>query len=103
MAAPLLAALPGAVDLGGCLTLPEAAAFLARATLYVGNDSGLMHLAAASGVPTLGLFGPTPVAEYAPVGRRTATVCAPGGTMQDLSVDAALQVARRLLDPAAQP
>jgi ADP-heptose:LPS heptosyltransferase len=102
MAAPLLAALPGAIDLGGRLTLPEAAACLARAALYVGNDSGLMHLAAASGVPTLGLFGPTPVAEYAPVGRRTATVCAPGSAMQNLSVQAALQVACRLLDTAAQ-
>ena len=74
MATPLLAALPDAIDLAGRLSLPEVAACLARAALYVGNDSGLMHLAAASGTPTLGLFGPTPVAEYAPVGE-----CAGGG------------------------
>jgi ADP-heptose:LPS heptosyltransferase len=97
MAAPLLAALPDAIDLAGCLTLPEAAACLARAALYIGNDSGLMHLAAAAGAPTLGLFGPTPVAEYAPVGRRAATARAPSGRMDDLSVALAQDAACRLL------
>jgi ADP-heptose:LPS heptosyltransferase len=97
MAAPLLAALPDAIDLAGCLTLPEAAACLARAALYIGNDSGLMHLAAAAGAPTLGLFGPTPVAEYAPVGRRAATARAPSGRMDDLSVALAHDAACRLL------
>jgi len=50
----------------------ETAAVLARTTLYVGNDSGLMHLAAASGAPTLGLFGPTRDENYAPWGPRCA-------------------------------
>ena len=72
MAAPLLQALPDAIDLVGWLSVPEAAACLARAALFVGNDSGLMHLAAAAGAPTLGLFGPTDAAEYAPSGRRAA-------------------------------
>ena len=76
MAAPLLAALPGATDLCGRLNVPEAAACLSRCALYVGNDSGLMRLAAAGGTPTLGLFGPTPVAEYAPAGRCAAAVVA---------------------------
>jgi ADP-heptose:LPS heptosyltransferase len=97
MAAPLLAALPEAIDLAGCLTLPEAAACLARAALYVGNDSGLMHLAAAAGAPTLGLFGPTPAAEYAPVGRCTGIVLAPGGDMRALTVEAAFDAASGLL------
>ena len=78
MAAPVLAALPGAIDLAGCLSLAEAAACLARCRLFIGNDSGLMHLAAAAGTPTIGLFGPTPASEYAPAGRCTAAVLAPG-------------------------
>src|SRR5690242_4544078 len=53
MAAPLLAALPDAIDLVGRLSLPEVAACLARCALFIGNDSGLMHLAAAAGTPTL--------------------------------------------------
>ena len=65
------------MDLVGRLTLPEAAAVLARCALFVGNDSGLMHLSAATGTPTLGLFGPSRVEEYAPAGRRTATAVAP--------------------------
>ena len=101
MAAPLLAALPDAIDLAGRLSLPEAAACLARAALYVGNDSGLMHLAAASGAPTLGLFGPTPVAEYAPAGPRAVAVSAPGGCMPNLTVEAAHAAACRLLAPCA--
>lgn len=78
MAAPVLAALPDAVDLVGQLQLPEAAALLSRAALFVGNDSGLMHLAAASGAPTIGVFGPTPASEYAPVGLRAMAVLARG-------------------------
>ncbi len=78
MAAPVLAGLPGAIDLVGALDLPEAAAVLARCTLFVGNDSGLMHLSAATGTPTVGLFGPTPASEYAPVGMRAHTVLAKG-------------------------
>lgn len=78
MAAPVLAGLTGAIDLVGEVDLPEAAAVLARCALYVGNDSGLMHLSAAAGTPTIGLFGPTPASEYAPVGARALAVLAKG-------------------------
>ena len=42
------------------LTLRETAAVLAAAGAVVGNDSGLAHLAAAMGTPTVMVFGPTP-------------------------------------------
>ena len=42
------------------LTLRETAALLAAAGVVVGNDSGLSHMAAAVGTPTVMLFGPTP-------------------------------------------
>lgn len=100
MAAPLLALLPGSIDLVGKLSLPEAAACLARAALYVGNDSGLMHLAAATGAPTLGLFGPTPAAEYAPAGPRAATVAAPDGRMSGVAVAEVLRAAEALVYPS---
>jgi heptosyltransferase III len=45
-----------------------------RAGLFVGNDSGLMHLAAAAGCPTLALFGPTDPRRYAPRGRKASFV-----------------------------
>ncbi|WP_207540450.1 glycosyltransferase family 9 protein [Sabulicella rubraurantiaca] len=104
---PVLQALPDAVDLVGQLTLPEAAAALSRAALFIGNDSGLMHLAAATGAPTLGLFGPTPASEYAPVGTRARAVLAkgpPGATpMQRLSVAQVLHAAGALLAKEAVP
>lgn len=103
MAAPVLAALPGSIDLSGRLSLPEASACLARCALFVGNDSGLMHLAAAIGTPTLGLFGPTPAREYAPSGRRTAVALAEGtvgrSEMDRLPVETALHAAMELLEP----
>lgn len=62
------------IDLVGRLDLLTAFACLKRCNFYVGNDSGLMHLAAASGLPTLGLFGPTQESLYAPWGEKTAIV-----------------------------
>jgi ADP-heptose:LPS heptosyltransferase len=56
------------LDLIGKITLPTLAALLKKAHLFVGNDSGLMHLAASMGTPTLGLFGPSPETIYAPWG-----------------------------------
>lgn len=44
------------------------ASCLMNVDLFIGNDSGLMHLAAAAGTPTLGLFGPTLNEVYAPWG-----------------------------------
>ena len=46
--------------------LCDLACWLARAGLYIGNDSGITHLAAAVGTPVLALFGPTDPAVWAP-------------------------------------
>ena len=46
----------------------EAAAAIAHCDFFIGNDSGLMHCAAAAGVPTLGLFGASYVDIYGPFG-----------------------------------
>jgi lipopolysaccharide heptosyltransferase III len=48
--------------------LYELACWLASASLYVGNDSGITHLAAAVGTPVLALFGPTDPVVWAPRG-----------------------------------
>jgi len=114
-AQPVLDAVPAErrIDLVGQVDLPQAAACLRRCALFVGNDSGLMHLAAAAGVPTLGLFGPSPDDRYAPWGPQAAVVRtqegykalveAPGfdhrttDTLMDgLSVDAAGEAAEAL-------
>lgn len=54
------------IDLVGRLSLLEIAACLKRCRVFVGNDSGLMHMAAAVGTPTIGLFGPSDDHVYGP-------------------------------------
>jgi heptosyltransferase-2 len=46
-------------DLSGATTLPEALGILADAVIFLGNDSGLAHLAGAAGTPSVVVFGPT--------------------------------------------
>jgi ADP-heptose:LPS heptosyltransferase len=75
-AEPLLAVIPNdrCIDLVGKVDLLTAATVLRRCAMFIGNDTGLMHIAAAADTPTLGLFGPSPVVQYAPWGRRAAYV-----------------------------
>jgi heptosyltransferase-3 len=95
MAAPLLAALPTALNLIGVLSLPEAAALLRQAALFIGNDSGLMHLSAAAGARTIGIFGPTDAATYAPAGRLATAVSGP--SMDAVQVQHVIAASERLL------
>jgi ADP-heptose:LPS heptosyltransferase/GT2 family glycosyltransferase len=66
-----------AVWLGKDGTLPQLAALLAGAALFVGNDTGAMHLAAALGIPTVGVFGGGTWPRFAPAGRCTVAVVQP--------------------------
>jgi heptosyltransferase III len=111
---PLIEAFPAdrVIDLVGRTDVLTSAACLARCAFFVGNDSGLMHLAAAARIPTLGLFGPSRIEHYAPWGKMTATASTaipyerlfpPGfdhrttGTlMESLTVDAAEEAALAL-------
>jgi lipopolysaccharide heptosyltransferase III len=76
-AQPLLEGIPEGrlIDLVGRVDLLTAAAMLRRCALFIGNDTGLMHIAAACATPTLGLFGPSPSCQYAPWGPHAAFVC----------------------------
>lgn len=122
--APVRAAVPAdrLIDLtGGGHPLLTVTAVLARARLFVGNDSGLMHMAVAAGAPVLGLFGPTDERRYGPWGPRAAVVRTPqshddwqafmarpefdhrttGSLMADLPVAAVLDAADALLERTA--
>jgi ADP-heptose:LPS heptosyltransferase len=117
MAQPLLDTIPRTrlIDLMGRLDVLNAYACLMRCRIFIGNDSGLMHLAAAAGIPTLGLFGPTSERYYAPWGERTAWIRGarsyevlwaevdaaggkPGNLMSDLAVDDVEHAALALLE-----
>jgi ADP-heptose:LPS heptosyltransferase len=97
-------------DPGASLDLLAAAALLERATLCIGNDNALCHIAAAAGAPTLTLFGPTDERVRAPWGSRARTLRGAalegvaallsldaGAAMETLSIDAVEAAALELL------
>lgn len=65
---------PAVVSLAGQLTLPQLAAAIVGATLFVGVDSVPMHMAAALGVPLVALFGPTHVHIWRPWSDRAEVI-----------------------------
>ncbi len=106
-------------DLAEQLSIPELAAICERSQIYVGNDSGMSHLAAAVGTPTVTIFGPTSPAIYRPLGlhtevcastvrgrtvidardlRRENAVFGPDSGIDQVSVDDVLEACERLLE-----
>ncbi len=117
---PLLRTIPDArrVEIFG-RDLLTAAAAIKQCRLFVGNDSGLMHLAAAVGTPTLGLFGPGYEEIYGPWGPHCAFVrtaerreellsrlpnmdAREPNLMLGLSVEKAYEAAKRLIQQTAR-
>ncbi len=99
-------------DLSGQTGLGQLAAVLQKTDLFIGNDSGPMHLAAACGAKVIGLFGPTSPQRFGPYGKHCAALrmeesCPP--CMQDrckrpgyrcidrISVDDVTVLARRMM------
>jgi heptosyltransferase-2 len=62
------------VDLAGQTDLKEAMALISRCRLFISNDSGLMHVAGALGVPTVAIFGSTNPEATSPPGKRSVVV-----------------------------
>ena len=65
--------------LASCLPLPLLAAVLSGCRTYVGNDSGIAHLAAGLAVACVVLFGPTPPRNWAPIGSHVTVLQDIGG------------------------
>lgn len=79
------------VDLAGETSLLEAAAVLGRCAAFVGNDSGLGHMAAAAGIPTLTVFGPGRPWRYHPWGANAVWLVSDSGRIEDLEVNTVVQ------------
>ena len=104
------------VDFTGRTDLGTLIGVLANASLFVGNDSGPAHLAAALGRPGVAIFGSTSEGHSGPVGRRMRTIhrhlpCSPCferdcplghlDCLEGLAVDQVVQSAREALESAA--
>jgi heptosyltransferase III len=77
-------------------SLAKLGSWIHGARLYIGNDSGLTHLAAAVGVPTLALFGSSSPRNWAPRGDNVTVLEA--ASLEKLQVVTVLEAANRLLD-----
>lgn len=85
------------LDLAGGTRLLQAAAVIERARLFIGNDSGLGHIAAAMGTPTLTLFGPGDPGRYHPWAPGAQWLVAPDGEIANLSPATVIEKARAIL------
>jgi heptosyltransferase-3 len=79
----------------------QLASWIGSASLYIGNDSGITHLAAATGVPTIALFGVTDARVWAPRGKSVRLVVSDG--LQSIAVDDVLQAAASALPEVISP
>ncbi|HEV8523861.1 MAG TPA: glycosyltransferase family 9 protein [Terriglobales bacterium] len=91
-------------------SMGELVALTRRARLFIGGDSGPMHLAAALGIPVVAIFGPTDPARNGPYGTPSIVLRSPASRtsyahtsrqeegMLAISVDDVLEAARRLLE-----
>jgi ADP-heptose:LPS heptosyltransferase len=66
---------PNAPILAKGLTLLQLASVMEGCWFFTGNDSGISHMAAALGLPTLAIFGPTDQRVWSPRGEKTFVVC----------------------------
>ncbi len=89
------------LNLCGVTNLLQAAAVLARARAFVGNDSGLGHLASAVGTPTLTVFGPGRPLRYHPWGPQCAWLVAEDQNLDSLSAHSVAERLRTLLEASA--
>ena len=87
------------LDLTGRASLGVTAAVIAMCDAYVGNDSGIAHLAAAVGTPVVVVFGPTDAVRYGPAPGAGVAVT-PDGVVSDIGSGAAERVSAPLRDLA---
>lgn len=108
LAQEVVAASNGAAEAVLC-SLAELIALTRQACLFVGGDTGPLHLAAALGVPVVGLYGPTDPARNGPFGTRSVVLRSPESVtsyshraagdagLQSIAADHVINAARRLL------
>jgi heptosyltransferase III len=85
---------PSAVISG--LPIMDLAALLSSCACYLGNDSGVTHLAAAVGVPVVAIFGPTDPAIWGPRGRSVEILRDGSGQLESISVEQVAKAVKSL-------
>jgi heptosyltransferase-3 len=86
------------LNLCGKMEILDAAAILELSTVFIGNDSGLGHIASAVGTPTVTVFGPGQPERYHPWGPGNLWLTSPTGEVADVPADAVEQALRQLAE-----
>jgi lipopolysaccharide heptosyltransferase II len=100
LAASVAGNIPSAKVAAGLATLKQTAAILDCCNLFIGHDSGVMHIAAALGIPVVAMFGPTSSRIYGPYGTNHRIIVSEEfgkNSMGKIDVDKAQQNIERLL------
>lgn len=94
----------GGISVLICPSIHGIGTAIASASVFVGADSGVTHLAAMIGAPTVALFGPTNPAVWGPIGDHVTIIRSASGLMEDVTAaavaDGMLHYARRFPQPA---
>lgn len=77
----------------------DLAVWLSAASLYIGNDSGVTHLAAAVGTPVVALFGPTDPNIWSPRGPSVTILQSPTKAVEDITLDTLWQTLKPQIHP----
>lgn len=90
--------IPNSLNLAGKTNLKQAAALLEQSNLFIGHDSGLMHIAAALDKPVIALFGPTPVQMYRPYCKRSIIIKSEDFSMDSIKLSDVIKSVHHTLD-----
>ena len=74
-------------------------ALIKKSSLTICNDTGVLHIAGAVGADTIAIFGPTDPARWKPVNSSVIALKADDGSVEFISVDEVMNVARQVLNP----
>jgi ADP-heptose:LPS heptosyltransferase len=77
--------------------LNDLAGYFRLCTIFLCNDTGVMHIAAGTGVQTLALFGPTNSLEWKPLNDNVHSIQSPTGNMDDIDVLTVEKVVEKML------
>ncbi len=85
------------------LSLRQLAALLSHTDVFVCNDTGVMHLAAAVSTPLVAIFGPTDPKEWKPIGKKFIALRGEKQRCENVGVQQALQAIQSLLGARLVP
>jgi len=83
-------------------SIREVAAVIDKLSLFVTNDTGIMHVAAAMKTPVLSLFGPTDPLQWAPLGKRNRYILGKDGNINSITVDKVFRIAVDMIKSSAE-